>query len=514
MDDGAGGASWSGRSPGQLWRSIAATGQEPQRVGHSGSASRVASSQDPHMCTSQRSRHLPPPLYPLVGLDANLRIVPGIAESLEQPDSLTYIFRLRRGVKFHEDRLDRGRREVERRADARSRHGVDPPERARECQIRGRHHSHTIRVNLKQPDAALLATLADRAGMMVSRAAVEKYGKDFARNPVGTGPIQFVEWVKDDHLTVRRFAGYWKSGSALSRRDRLQANPRPYGQADRAPDRRLGPDRRAAPKDVAGTKANPKLRVIETPGLGYRRIELNHTRPPFNNKAIRQAVAWAINREAIQPAVFFNTGGAGSGSDPAAELGLRTPRGLRRDTRPREGQGEARRGWPTERLGFVLKIVNTPVAQKQAEIIQDNLKKVGVDMEIALLKVGAFDEKRRATEFDGAEGLWSGRADPDGNMYAHLITGGPTTGQVTRTPGSTSPSGARARRASRASETPLRGGSPNRHRRGPGDLSAPRRMDQGVGGQGPGIRRDPRRTHAFGAGVARSVRDPRRRPSG
>jgi peptide/nickel transport system substrate-binding protein len=63
------------------------------------------------------------------------------------------------------------------------------------------------------------------------------------------------------------------------------------------------------------------------------------------------------------------------------------------------------------------------VAQKQAEIIQENLKRAGITMEIALLEVGAFDEKRKALQFDAAEGRWSGRVDPDGNMFLHMVTG-------------------------------------------------------------------------------------------
>ena len=404
-----------------------ATGQEPQRggtlrVGLQGDFTTL----DPHMSTSAEDRHLYYQLYsPLVGLDANLRIVPELAESWEQPDSLTYIFRLRRGVKFHdgtdltadvvkwnfERMLDPATGSI-RRSELGNVKSVDVTD------------AHTIRVNLKQPDAALLATLADRAGMMVSRAAVERHGKDFARNPVGTGSFQFVEWVKDDHLTVRRVPGYWRAG--LPYLDEIVYKPIPDHTVKLTALRTGALDLidELPPKDLGGTKANPKLRVIETPGLGYRRIELNHTRPPFNNKAIRQAVAWAINREAIHRAVFFGTGALAQGPIPPRSWAYEPLAGYGGTPDLAKAKEKLAEGGQPNGFRFVLNIVNTPVAQKQAEIIQDNLKKAGVDMEIALLEVGAFDEKRRATQFDGAEGLWSGRADPDGNMYAHLITGG------------------------------------------------------------------------------------------
>ena len=167
-----------------------ATGQEPQR----GGALRVGlqgdfTTLDPHMSTSAEDRDLYYQLYtPLVGLDANLRIVPELAESWEQPDSLTYIFRLRRGVKFH-DGTDLTAEVVKWNVERM----LDPATGSIRRSELGNVKSvdvtdlHTIRLNLKQPDAALLATLADRAGMMVSRAAVEKYGKDFVAILSGPG---------------------------------------------------------------------------------------------------------------------------------------------------------------------------------------------------------------------------------------------------------------------------------------------------------------------------------------
>ena len=92
---------------------------------------------------------------------------------------------------------------------------------------------YTVKLNLKRPDAALLATLTDRAGMMVSPEAVKKFGPDFTRNPVGTGPFQFVDWVKDDHLTLKRFDGYWgaKDGGPYLDQIRYRTDPGRHGQA-------------------------------------------------------------------------------------------------------------------------------------------------------------------------------------------------------------------------------------------------------------------------------------------
>ncbi len=410
-----------------LFLALSGGAQEPQpggtlRVGLQGDFTTL----DPHMSTSAVDRDVYYQLYnTLVGLDPNLNIVPELAESWEQPDPLAYVFRLRKGVRFHDGtdfNADVVRWNVERMVNP----ATGSIRRSELGNIKSVDvlDSHAVRLNLKEPDAALLATLTDRAGIMVSRAAVEKHGKDFARNPVGTGPFQFVEWVKDDRLIVRRFPGYWRKGAPYL--DEVAYKPIPdhtvkltalrTGTLDLIDD--------LPPKDVAPLKSNPKLRVVETPGLGYRRMELNTTRPPFNNKALRQAVAWAVNREAIHRAVFFALGAVAQGPIPPRSWAYEALPGYGNAPDPARARQKLAEGGQPGGFKFTLNILNTPLAQKQAQVVQDNLKRVGIEMEIALLEIGAWIEKRKAGQFDAAESLWSGRPDPDGNMFSHLTTGG------------------------------------------------------------------------------------------
>ena len=66
-----------------------------------------------------------------------------------------------------------------------------------------------MRLNLKQPNSALVMTLADRAGMMVSPKAAEAMGADLAKNPVCSGPFKFVERVQNDRIVLERFPNFW-----------------------------------------------------------------------------------------------------------------------------------------------------------------------------------------------------------------------------------------------------------------------------------------------------------------
>ncbi len=71
---------------------------------------------------------------------------------------------------------------------------------------------HEVTIRLTRPDSPLVLTLADRSGMMVSPTAVEAKGADFAFNPVGTGPFEFVRYLPGDRLELKRFDGYWQAG--------------------------------------------------------------------------------------------------------------------------------------------------------------------------------------------------------------------------------------------------------------------------------------------------------------
>src|SRR6266481_3227935 len=188
-----------------------------------------AATMDPHFSGSKIDRQVYHNIYePLVTLDVKLGIKPGLAESWQQPDPKTLILRLRRGVKFHDGtdfnaeavRFNFNRMKTEpksvRKGEVASIESVDVVD------------AYTVKINLRRPDAALLATLTDRAGMMLSPKVAQERGPELERNAkgAGTGPFEFVEWVKDDHLLIKRNEGYWnKQGGPYL--DRIRYRPIP-----------------------------------------------------------------------------------------------------------------------------------------------------------------------------------------------------------------------------------------------------------------------------------------------
>jgi len=116
----------------------------------------------------------------------------------------------------------------------------------------------TVRVILKQPFGAFLFIMAHSAGAIVSPAAHQKWGKDLALHPVGTGPFKFVEWVKGDHVTMERHDGYW-GGRAESRPRRGEDRPGGPGARAHARVGRCRPDREHSD---GGDPAAPEGRAV------------------------------------------------------------------------------------------------------------------------------------------------------------------------------------------------------------------------------------------------------------
>src|SRR5213593_1245844 len=373
-----------------------------------------AATMDPHLSGSKVDRQVYHNIYePLVTLDVKLGIKPGLAESWTQPDPKTLVFKLRRDVKFHDGtdftaeaakfNFDRMKSEPKsiRKGEVANIDSVDVVD------------PFTIKINLKKPDASLLATLTDRAGMMISPKVVQERGAELQRNAkgAGTGPFEFVEWVKDAHLVIKRNEGYRnrQGGPYLDRvryrpilDDTVKLQSLQSGEIDVMD--------YVEPRDVAAVKADKNVVVLDVPSLAAFAYQLNHQKPPFNNKALRQAVAYSLDLEQIVKGVWLNVGVPANGPIPptnwAYDRGIAP---IKRDLA--KVKAKLAEGGQPNGFTFTMTTNNIPINVQEAEVIQAQLREASITMKIKLVDSATLLADGNSRNFEMISYQWSGRPD-------------------------------------------------------------------------------------------------------
>ncbi len=381
---------------------------------------------DPHKSTSVVDRQVYQTLFDkLVDIDERLNIVPQLATSWQiADDGKTYTFTLVEGATFHDGtpfNAEAVKINLERildRANALPRRGeIEQVTKVEALDAK------TVILTLSQPFAPLLATLSDRAGMMLSPKALAEKGDDLARQPVGTGPFAFVEWVKGDHLTVKKNPSYWRKGlpylDEVTYKPILEGTQRLTGlktnqlqMVDSIPS-----------KDIEATKRDTALRVGNIPSLGFSYITFQTARPPFDNKALRQAVAWAIDRDGINKVVFFGSGQAGQTPIPPSSWAY-DPAVAPYKQDYAMARKKLEEGGKAEGFSFTLLLTNSPEAIQLGEAYKAQLQEARITANLEVLEGSAFTDRSNKGSFEATIGTWSGRPDPDGNVYNYCHSSG------------------------------------------------------------------------------------------
>ncbi|MGH7227012.1 MAG: ABC transporter substrate-binding protein, partial [Gemmataceae bacterium] len=167
----------------------------------------------------------------------------------------------------------------------------------------GKIDDHTVEFKLKKPNAAFVTSLAIVWNGVVSPAAAAKYGKDFRNNPVGTGPFIFKEWKSRDAVMLDANPAYWNGKPHL---DHLifKEYPDPQGAllALKKGDIQILAD--VSTTVIPALQADKQIKLLTQPGLAQSGVGFPTDTPPFDNVKVRQALNYAIDRHAIDKALF------------------------------------------------------------------------------------------------------------------------------------------------------------------------------------------------------------------
>lgn len=375
---------------------------------------------DPALSTSLVDRQVMNQVFDkLVDLDQNLKIVPMLATSWKVTNSgKTYTFKLRPNVKFH-DGTPLNASAVKYTLDR----NMTLEGSARKGELKSIKDikvidTLTVQINLAQAYGPLLAVLSDRAGMIVSPTAAKKAGADFQNDPVGSGPFTFTSRKRQDNVTLTANKSYWGGAPKI---DKLVF--RPFTDGDVRYANLLSGAVQVItpvdPKDVSKIKQNSKFKMLSYSGLGFQGIWFNTTRAPFNSKAARQAVAATIDRDAIAKAVFYDTVEPAAGPFPPG-----TPAYSSRIAVKKPNLTLARQKLGGKPLTFTLLTSPGGINTQLAQLYQAMFAQAGINAKIEQVEFGTLLDRADKRNFDAVMLGWSGRPDPDGNVYDFFTTGG------------------------------------------------------------------------------------------
>lgn len=329
----------------------------------------------------------------LFEFDKDLKVRNVLAESYEvSPDGLVYTIKLREGVKFH-DGTDFNADAVKANLDR-----VTNPDNklARFNQFNRiakveAVSPFSVRITLKEPFGPFINSLAHASAAMISPAALEKYGKDIAFHPVGTGPFTFVDWKQTDYVKGAKFDNYWNKGfpkvDTVTWKPVLENNTRAAmlqtGEADFA---------FPLPYEQIDTlKKNDKLKVEIRPSIILRYVSFNMLHKPFDDLRVRQAINYAINKEALTKVAFSGYAKPADGIVPQGVLYAH-----RMDPWPYD-PAKARAllkeaGYESGFETTLWSAYTTTTAQKAIQFLQQQLAQVGIKAKVQALEPGQRTE--------------------------------------------------------------------------------------------------------------------------
>ncbi len=283
-------------------------------------------------------------------------------------------------------------------------------------------NAHEVVVTLKAPFAAFLSLLAGRTGMISSPTAMQKWGSSYGLHPVGTGPFMFVQWIKNDHMILKRNPNYWQKGKPYLNKIVYTPITSPVQEYNALVTGQVNIIDSVPYQDVSSLASNSSLRSAQTPGLGYVDMELNTTVAPLKNVHNREAINYAINRQALNQLLYFGHAiPAYSQFSPASwayNPNLKIPFS---DTLAKQQLAKA--GNPN---GFSFNLLgdNSPTTVQEMQAIQSELGKVGIKVNIQPVDFTTLLTDAIGGNYQADLLGWSGRPDPDQNSYAFDTTGG------------------------------------------------------------------------------------------
>lgn len=328
----------------------------------------------------------------LYGFDHEMKLVPLLAESYEaNEDATEFIFKLRQGVKFSDGtdfNADAAIVNLNRMADQNQ--GLKRNSLFKMISKNEKIDDYTVKIILNQPFGAFVNTLAHPAALMMSPKAIEQYGKEVSQHPVGTGRYIFDGWTPGEKLVIKANENYWGGApefTSISFKPVVENGTRismlQSGDADF-----IFP---VPTEQIEALKNNKDITVTTIPSIITRYITLNTAKEPLNDVKVRQALNYAIDKDALIKVVYNGY------AEPADSLlgpnvqfySAQTPYTYNVE-KAKALLAEA--GYPD---GFEISLWsnNNTTVVKGTQFVKQQLEAIGVKVNIQNMEAGTLEEQ-------------------------------------------------------------------------------------------------------------------------
>lgn len=383
---------------------------------------------DPHLITAFNSVVIVQSnIYEgLTAIDKDLAVVPGLAESWEiSEDGLTYTFKLRAGVKFH-DGSDMDAEDVAASIRRVQSEAVASPLASRVTPITGIEvvDPTTVKFTLDAPFAPILTSLS---GIAIVPAEVETNVEGLQQTPIGTGPFKFAEWQPNGFIGLTKNEDYYLDG--LPKLDGVKFNfvpesaTRQVGVTSGEYDLLPGID----PATALQLQGQPNVTVQETRDIAYTLLGMNASREPFTDPKVRTAINMLLNRQEIIDAALFGSGVPAGPLSPALVNWAVDPATFACYTQDVEGaKALLAEAGVTTPLKLTMNVLPRQDTRDIAQVVQQQLAAGGIEVSLITQEIGDFVQSWKNSDFDTFISANGGSPDPDEYFYRTFRGGGST----------------------------------------------------------------------------------------
>jgi ABC-type transport system substrate-binding protein len=358
----------------------------------------------------------------LLRKDEHFILHPWVAESWETPDPQTYVFHLRHGIHFHDGRPLTAK-DVQWTLDSIRKGGVITTKTGAYSEIDKVEapDDYTLIIHLNEPDMTLLWNLSEGAFGIVPYGS----GKDFNRNPIGSGPFKFVRNIPDNEMVIERNDSYWAEHAHVQR-VRFAIVP---DTTTRALELRKGSGDillNSLTADIVRTlKHEPTVHVVQGPGTNVVYLAMNLRDPILKDVRVRQALAYAIDRE---PMLHYLWGDAGRLADsvlPPQHWAYssdvpRYPYDPDKANALLDSAGYAR-GKDGMRFHLAMKTSTEETTRLLAAVLQQQLRKVGIALDIRSFEFTTFFSDVVKGAFQLYSLRWLGVTNLDPDIFEYIF---------------------------------------------------------------------------------------------